>query len=76
MIVRTSLLCLVGASGPSEVGQPAPHSCPVTHITCTVVSVYRRGEGQRGEGQRGEGQRGEGQRERVREERVRERGNG
>ena len=59
MIVRTSLLCLVGASGPSEVGQPAPHSCPVTHITCTVVSVYRRGEGQRGEGQR---------------ERIRERG--
>ena len=57
MIVRTSLLCLVGASGPSEVGQPAPHSCPVTHITCTVVSVYRRGEGQRGEGRRGEGQR-------------------
>ena len=47
MIVRAFSLCLGGAGGPSEAGQPALHSCPVTHITCTVVCVYRRDEGRR-----------------------------
>lgn len=42
MIVRTSSLCLVGAGGPSEAGQPAPHSCPVTHTTCTVCTGEER----------------------------------